>query len=231
MGDKLIEEPTESTYEVAGMLQNSFNKLFEFWEKDILCDVIIRAGEKSIRCHRNVLACCSPYFQAMFTSPLAESRQTDITIKDIDEVVLEMLIKFAYTAKIVLNPSNAQALLHASSILQLDSLAKTCCDFMISQLHPSNCIGVRVLGLSLGQTELVFKADAFTKLNFREVVLEEEFFTINAKHLEEIISAEDLFVNNEVEVSAGIIWGLSRNFFTKSIFCIFFTLVQKVHAG
>lgn len=205
MGDKLIEEPADSTFEVAGMLQNSFEKLFEFWEKEILCDVVIRAGKKSIKCHRNVLACCSPYFQAMFTSPLAESKQTDITIGDIDEVVLEMLIKFAYTAKIALSPTNAQALLHASSILQLDSLAKACCDFMISQLHPSNCIGVRELAHRLGQVELVRKADVYTKLNFREVVLEDEFFTINAKHLEEIISADELFVNNEVEVSVEII--------------------------
>ncbi|GIY74974.1 kelch-like protein diablo [Caerostris extrusa] len=99
MGDILIEEPTETLFEVSGMLKTSFDKLFEFLQKEILCDVTIQAGNKLIRCHRNVLASCSPYFQAMFTSPLAESKQNVITIGDIDEITMEMLIKFAYTAK------------------------------------------------------------------------------------------------------------------------------------
>ncbi|GFY48877.1 kelch-like protein 20 [Trichonephila inaurata madagascariensis] len=181
------------------MLQTSFNKLFEFLQKEILCDVTIQAGNKSIKCHRNVLASCSPYFQAMFTSSLAESKQNVITIGDIDETTMEMLIKFAYTAKVDLNTSNAQALLHASSVLQFDCLAQACCDFMSSQLHPSNCLGIRELAQRLGQLSLVKKSDSFSKYNFRKIIVEDEFVSISVQHLEEIISSEDLFVDNEVE--------------------------------
>ncbi|XP_035231674.1 kelch-like protein 8, partial [Stegodyphus dumicola] len=208
MGDMLIEEPTkDSVFEVSGMLQTSFNKLFEFLQKEILCDVVIKAGNKSIKCHRNVLASCSPYFQAMFTAPLVESKQHVITIGDIDELAMEMLIKFAYTAKVELNASNAQALLHASSVLQLDALAQACCDFMSSQLHPSNCLGIRQLAHQLGQVDLVKKADSYAKYNFRQVVLNDEFVSISAKHLEELISSSDLFVDNEIEVyEALMLW-------------------------
>ncbi|CAL1267914.1 unnamed protein product [Larinioides sclopetarius] len=207
MGDMLIEEPKETTFEVPGMLQTSFNKLFEFLQKEILCDVVIQAGNKSIKCHRNVLASCSPYFQAMFTSSLAESKQNVITIGDIDEITMEMLIKFAYTAKVDLNASNAQALLHASSVLQFDCLAQACCDFMSSQLHPTNCLGIRELAQRFGQLSLVKKSDSYTKYNFRKIIVEDEFVSISAKHLEEIISSEDLFVDNEVEVyEAVMVW-------------------------
>ncbi|GFT95710.1 kelch-like protein 8 [Nephila pilipes] len=207
MGDMLIEEPKHTTFEITGMLQTSFNKLFEFLQKEILCDVIIQAGKKSIKCHRNVLASCSPYFQAMFTSSLAESKQNVITIGDIDETTMEMLIKFAYTAKVDLNTSNAQALLHASSVLQFDCLAQACCDFMSSQLHPSNCLGIRELAQRLGQLSLVKKSDSFSKYNFRKIIIEDEFVSISVQHLEEIISSEDLFVDSEVEVyEAVMLW-------------------------
>lgn len=206
MGEILIEEtPKESSFEVTGMLQTSFNKLFEFLQKEILCDVVIRAGTKSIKCHRNVLASCSPYFQAMFTSQLSESRQHVITIGDIDEFAMETLIKFAYTAKVELNTSNAQSLLHASSVLQLDALAQVCCEFMSSQLHPSNCLGILQLAHQLGQLDLVKKSYDHAKYHFKEVIQEEEFVSISAKHLEDIISSSDLFVESEVEVKTFVI--------------------------
>ena len=55
----------------------------------------------------------------MFTSEMAESFQSSVTINDIDETALQELIDFAYTSKIKLNVENVQSLLYASSILQV----------------------------------------------------------------------------------------------------------------
>lgn len=50
-----------------------------------LSDVVLNVGSREpIYAHRVVLSACSPYFRAMFTGELAESRQTEITIRDID---------------------------------------------------------------------------------------------------------------------------------------------------
>ena len=49
-----------------------------------LCDVVIKAGSKTMFAHRVILAACSPYFRAMFTGEMAESRQMEITIQDVD---------------------------------------------------------------------------------------------------------------------------------------------------
>jgi len=51
-----------------------------------LCDVVLVVGARKIFAHRVILSACSPYFHAMFTSELAECRQTEVTIRDVDEV-------------------------------------------------------------------------------------------------------------------------------------------------
>ena len=38
--------------------------------------------------------------RAMFTGELAESRQTEVVIRDIDERAMELLIDFAYTSQV-----------------------------------------------------------------------------------------------------------------------------------
>ena len=64
-------------------------------------------------CFRVVLSACSPYFRAMFTGELAESRQTEITIRDIDEHAMGLLIEFCYSSKVVIDETNVQTLLPA----------------------------------------------------------------------------------------------------------------------
>lgn len=50
-----------------------------------LCDVVLVVGNRKILAHRVVMSACSPYFHAMFTGELQESRQTEVVIRDIDE--------------------------------------------------------------------------------------------------------------------------------------------------
>ncbi|XP_067633828.1 kelch-like protein diablo isoform X1 [Eurosta solidaginis] len=71
-----------------------------------LCDVVLNVGGHKIFAHRAILSACSPYFRAMFTGELEESRQTEVTIRDIDEYAMELLIDFCYTAHIIVEESN-----------------------------------------------------------------------------------------------------------------------------
>lgn len=66
--------------------------------------------------YRVILSACSPYFRAMFTGELAESRATEVTIRDVDEQAMEQLVEFCYTAHIVVEESNVQV--SASSTVQ-----------------------------------------------------------------------------------------------------------------
>lgn len=44
----------------------------------------------------------------MFTGELAESRQTEVVIRDIDERAMELLIDFAYTSQVTVTLSRRE---------------------------------------------------------------------------------------------------------------------------
>jgi kelch-like protein 20 len=58
----------------------------------------------------------------MFTGELAESKQAEITIKDIDENAMEILIDFCYTSKITVDEKTVQTVLPAACHLQVNFL-------------------------------------------------------------------------------------------------------------
>ena len=194
------EVSTTYTFEAKSMYRDSFRCLYEFFQNGILCDVEIVCGSKVIKCHRVVLACSSTYFKTMFTSEMAEAHQSSVHIKDIDEMALLQLIKFAYTARLVLTTDSVQGLLYASSILQVETVALACCEFMKTHLHPTNCIGIRNFAEQHGRTELISKADQFTRENFMWVVESDEFITMSHRHLMELIASLDLNVSSEIQV-------------------------------
>ena len=57
---------------------------------------------------------------------------------------MEMLVEFAYTAKLKITTDTVQPLLFAACILQMECVAQACADFMKSHLHPSNSIEVGI---------------------------------------------------------------------------------------
>uniref|UniRef100_H2Z133 Kelch-like protein 20 n=1 Tax=Ciona savignyi TaxID=51511 RepID=H2Z133_CIOSA len=118
---------------------NILRKRQELW------DVAIVVGTLKLYAHRVVLAAASPYFHAMFTVELAESHQTEIIIRDIEEKAMELLIDFAYTAQITVEEGNVQSLLPAACLLQMVEIQEICSEFLKRQLDPTNCLGIRAV--------------------------------------------------------------------------------------
>lgn len=136
-----------------------------------LCDVVLNVGQRKIFGHRVILSACSPYFHAMFTGELAESRQTEVTIRDVDENAMELLLDFCYTSAIVVEESNVQTLLPAACLLQLAEIQDVCCDFLQKQLDPSNCLGIRAFADTHACRDLLRKADKYTQQHFTAVCI------------------------------------------------------------
>ncbi|XP_037505418.1 LOW QUALITY PROTEIN: kelch-like protein 8 [Rhipicephalus sanguineus] len=188
------------TYAAPDVAQQSFRRLRQFFDDGQLCDVQLHVGSRSWRCHRLVLACCSPYFHAMFTTPLAESQQQEVTIGDIDEVAMDKLIQFAYTGVVQLTVEGVQALLHASSVLQMEPLTRACSGFVRAHLEPSNALGVWQFAESHGLRGLARSAELFARGHFSKVATGREFLALGSQHLARLLAAADLAVESEAQV-------------------------------
>ncbi|KAF2368914.1 BTB/Kelch-associated [Trinorchestia longiramus] len=139
------------------------------------------------------------YFHAMFTS-FEESRQERIVLREIDGAALELIIDYVYTADISVTEENVQVLLPAANILQLTYVRDSCCEFLQSQLHPTNCLGIRAFADLHGCLELLNIADAYVETHFTEVVECEEFLSLTHDQVVRLISSDKLQTPAEEKV-------------------------------
>lgn len=136
------------------------------FRQNLLCDVILEADDGSdVQAHKMVLAACSPYFYAMFTS-FEERDQKRIKLQGVDHAALELLVEYVYTAEVQVTEDNVQVLLPAANLLQLTDVRDACCDFLEAQLHPSNCLGIRAFADLHGCLELLGHADSYIEQHF-----------------------------------------------------------------
>ncbi|XP_039629856.1 kelch-like protein 3 isoform X2 [Polypterus senegalus] len=186
-------------------MKKAFRVMNELRSKKMLCDVTIVAEDVEISAHRIVLAACSPYFCAMFTGDMTERKAKTIEIKDVDGHTLNKLIDYIYTAEIEVTEDNVQVLLPAASLLQLMDVRQVCCDFLQSQLHPTNCLGIRAFADVHACTELLNQANAYAEQHFPEVMLGDEFLSLSLEQVCSLISSDKLTVSSEEKVFEAVI--------------------------
>ncbi|XP_069402089.1 kelch-like protein 17 isoform X1 [Ovis canadensis] len=236
---------------------DAFVAMSRMRQRGLLCDIVLHVAAKEIRAHKVVLASCSPYFHAMFTNEMSESRQTHVTLHDIDPQALDQLVQFAYTAEIVVGEGNvqvwrpqphgpcchgagasthpmppasvvwplpqsshlflcpcspgplshlaSQTLLPAASLLQLNGVRDACCKFLLSQLDPSNCLGIRGFADTHSCGDLLKAAHRYVLQHFVDVAKTEEFMLLPLKQVLELVSSDSLNVPSEEDVYRAVL--------------------------
>ncbi|XP_054712962.1 kelch-like protein 17 [Uloborus diversus] len=172
-----------------------------------LCDVNLLAGTDVIAAHKVVLASCSAYFHAMFNCEMSEKDKSSITMHDVDPGALQLLVDFAYTGEILISEDNVQVLLPVASLLQVQSVREACCKFLLRQLHPSNCLGIRSFADAHSCEELHRKSHKYALQNFQEVALTEEFLLLPFCEVRDLIASDQLNVlSEEIVYKAIVTW-------------------------
>ncbi|XP_053196111.1 kelch-like protein 8 [Scomber japonicus] len=183
------------------------NSLRHFYEVGELCDVTLKVGSRLIPCHKLVLACVIPYFRAMFLSEMSEAKQELIEIKDFDGDAIQDLVHFAYSSRLTLTVDNVQPLLYAACILQVELVARACCEYMKAHFHPTNCLAVRTFAESHNRVDLMDMADRYACEHFTEVVECEDFTCVSPQHLRTLLSSNELNIHSETQVyNAAVKW-------------------------
>lgn len=191
---------TELFHANADHYRLSFSAINRMRQHSQLCDVTLKIGPDAIHAHRLVLAAVSPYFNAMFNDDMVEKMRPEVTLHDVDGVALRQLIEYSYTGEILITEDNVQVLLPASSLLQMEPVREACCRFLLRQLHPSNCLGIRSFADAHACKELQTSSHQFAVQNFQEVMNTEEFLLLPYNDVEELVSSGQLNVSSEEKV-------------------------------
>lgn len=83
-------------------------QIINLLRQNILCDVTLTAGNVVLSAHKVVLASCSLYFRAMFTSKLTESTADKIDLRLLDGKALSSLVDFMYSSELSITEDNVQ---------------------------------------------------------------------------------------------------------------------------
>jgi kelch-like protein 20 len=186
-----------------------------------LCDVVLLVGSSRIKAHKIILSASSPYFRAMFTNDgLAESHQSAVTMHDVDETAVEMLVEFCYTSRITIDERSVQTLLPAACLLQMTEVQDYCAEFLRSQLDPSNCLGIRAFADTHSCTELLKIADKYLQSNFVDIVESDEFLMLPIEQLRDIVSKDELNVKGEEQVCFKHYFQLKLIFHSAKLTCV-----------
>ncbi|XP_024074371.1 kelch-like protein 30 [Terrapene carolina triunguis] len=170
-----------------------------------LSDVTLLVGGHEFPCHRSILALCSHYFNAMFTGDFIESISAHVEIKEVDPVVMETLIDFAYTGKITINQGNVEALIRTSNQLHFPTIQKVCSRYLRQQMDATNCLGICEFGENHGCPEVSSKAWAFLQENFEAVSHQEEFLQLSKERLVVYLSDDLLQVQEEQSLAEAVL--------------------------
>ncbi|XP_065814779.1 kelch-like protein 4 isoform X1 [Labrus bergylta] len=188
---------SDEFFQATNHAEQTFRKMETYLQHKQLCDVLLIAGDHKIPAHRLVLSAVSDYFAAMFTSDVREAKQEEIKMEGVDPEALRSLVHFAYTGVLELKEDTIESLLAAACLLQLPQVIQVCCNFLMKQLHPSNCLGIRSFADAQGCMDLLNVAHNYTMEHFLEVIQNQEFLLLPTAEIVKLLSSDDINVPDE----------------------------------
>uniref|UniRef100_A0A8C1ZV92 Kelch-like protein 4 n=1 Tax=Cyprinus carpio TaxID=7962 RepID=A0A8C1ZV92_CYPCA len=184
-------------FQATNHAEQTFRKMETYLQHKQLCDVLLIAGDHKIPAHRLVLSSVSDYFAAMFTNDVREAKQEEIKMEGVDPEALRALVHFAYTGVLELKEDTIESLLAAACLLQLSQVIQVCCNFLMKQLHPSNCLGIRSFADAQGCMDLLNVAHNYTVEHFLEVIQNQEFLLLPTTEIVKLLASDDINVPDE----------------------------------
>eukprot|EP00092_Neocalanus_flemingeri_P004041 GFUD01004350.1.p1 GENE.GFUD01004350.1~~GFUD01004350.1.p1 ORF type:complete len:633 (+),score=147.40 GFUD01004350.1:208-2106(+) len=180
----------ESEYHEEGLLVG----LASLRDKGLLLDTCLWAEGEKYQAHRVVLASCSPYFQAMFTSGMKEAqwveergKTQDIVLPGVSADGLRLLLEFVYTGKLQLTPENIQEVLACAAQLQVKSVVALCAQYLDTNLDLENCVDILTLADTFTLQKLRHNVLKFLSENLQQFCKTPEFHRLDSSQITSLL--------------------------------------------
>ncbi|XP_066302919.1 kelch repeat and BTB domain-containing protein 8-like isoform X2 [Branchiostoma lanceolatum] len=170
-------------------------------------DIILEVEGRRFPCHRLVLSAASPYFRAMFTSDMAESRQKTVVLQGLNSGMFGEILSYIYSGTLHVSLDKVQPLYQAADLLQLVYVRDTCSSYMVEnvKVESSTCVDLYKFADVFSQAIVLKRCQQWIVRHFTEVASSEEFCSLSVNQLTEIISHDELDVKEETTVWEAVV--------------------------
>ncbi|KAK2906104.1 kelch-like protein 41a [Channa argus] len=199
-----------------------------------LIDCILKVGERSIPCHRLIMAACSPYFRELyFSEDGKELDNKEVVLENLDPNIMDMIVNYVYSAEIDINDNNVQDILIVANRFQIPSVFTVCVNYLQKKLSKSNCLAIYRLALMLNCVRLAMSARDYIADRFETIAKDEDFLELAPPELFAIIGTDVLNVEKEEVVFESLMRWISKDkekrvkFLEEGFDCIRFRLLPE----
>jgi len=139
------------------LLADKLSSLFD----DPCGDIIFQTKESPIRAHSNIVSLWSVPFKLMLQSQMREGISKVISVTTEDAASVREMVRFFYSAAIVLTSENIFPILRLSCLYEIESLMELCLNYLEVNMSPTHCIPL--LHMSTLQHAIVMPWTKFSK--------------------------------------------------------------------
>ena len=126
-----------------------------------------------------------------------EAKTKRVTINDVNEESLKVIIEFIYTKQIHISKENINTILSAANLLQLEGVVDECWNYWKRNLNPENCLKVNDLADFYCCSDMINYTKNYVERNFAEVVKSEDFLKLSSDQLCCLIKSNNLALHKE----------------------------------
>ncbi|XP_030054828.1 kelch-like protein 31 [Microcaecilia unicolor] len=174
---------------------NLMEGLSRMRQDGFLCDLTIATKTKSFAVHRVVIASCSDYFHNILKKDPSTQR---VDLNDISPLGLATVITYAYTGKLTLSLYTIGSIISSAIYLQIHTLVKMCCDFLMQEISVENCMYIANIAETYGLKNTKETAQKFIRDNFMEFSETEQFLKLTFDQINELLVDDELQLPSEI---------------------------------
>ena len=168
-------------------------------------DVWIKTGSNSFPAHRLILGCFSQFFERLFESPMKEQYEGVVTLKELDDEAVKVLIDYMYTGNITLNQENVINILAAADFLQINDVCQFCFDYLKSIISVENWFTIFALPDMYKSNSVLAQLYQVCSDNFSAIAKSQDFMRLIIQDLISITQNLDRSIVNETSIYETII--------------------------
>ncbi|GIY24301.1 kelch-like protein 10 [Caerostris darwini] len=182
----------------------------ELKEAKKFCDVVLQTEDGgTFAVHKSIMAVCSPYFRALFTSRVSSGRgRPKVLIPGVTSAMLQLIVHYAYSGVTAVTEDNVVHLLPAADQFNVLGMLGECTQFLLRKMDAENCIGFEEFARCFFVFDLEQAAQRYLLSHFSEVVTQsEEFLDMSLDAVVGLLNHDRINVRNEELVwEAGLRW-------------------------